>query len=129
METNLRKIKVILVKNKAQIADECSVAESFWSRFMGLMGVRILNPGSGLLLSPCSSIHMLFMNIPIDVVFLSERVIRDGAVFYRISSLKENLRPWGLLPVGDWKAVDTLELPIGTIQKCDMKIGDEVCLS
>ncbi len=126
---NLRKIKVFSVKNQAQLADKCSVAESYLSRLKGLIGVKELPEGEGLLLSPCRDIHMWFMNIPIDVVFLNSRVSREGKTFFRVSSCRENLRPWALLPNGDWGATDTLELPVGTIQRCQIEAGDEICIS
>lgn len=51
------------------------IADSFWTRFMGLMGKteeQILEMG-GLLIKPCSQIHMFFMKTPIDVVYLDSR--------------------------------------------------------
>jgi hypothetical protein len=47
------------------------VADNFWSRFVGLMGVAGLAPGEGLLILPCNSIHTHFMRFPIDVLYVS----------------------------------------------------------
>ncbi len=114
-------IRILSVKNNLWIAEECSVATTFLRRFMGLMGKRSLVEGQGLLLRPCNDIHMWFMRIPIDVVFLSQTL--------EITSVRENLRPWRILPVRDWRAVQTLELPVGTIQRCKLREGDQLCIS
>ena len=67
------------------IADKVKIADSFLSRFIGLMGRKSLDEGEGLLLLKCSSIHCFFMKIPIDVVYIS----KDMKVLY-----KETIRPW-----------------------------------
>ena len=48
------------------------IADSFCSRFMGLMGKspKNISEMGGLLIKPCSQIHMFFMKTPIDVVYL-----------------------------------------------------------
>jgi uncharacterized protein len=46
------------------------IADTFWSRLIGLLGRRSLGLGEGLLLDPCSSIHTMGMRFSIDVVFL-----------------------------------------------------------
>jgi len=90
------------------------VADTFASRFRGLMGRRSLEPGEGLLLVRCGSIHCCFMRFPIDAVYL-DRELRIVGV--------ETVRPWRMggrfsgarhvLEVGedcarDWKPGDTL---------------------
>lgn len=56
--------------------DAAWVAEGFFSRFKGLMGRKGLRPGEAVLFRRCSSVHCMFMRIPIDVVSLDE----DGTV-------------------------------------------------
>ena len=63
-------------------------AESFSSRFMGLMGRKSLSPDEGLHFPRCSSIHMFFMSFPIDVVYL------DGE--NRVKKIVHGLKPWRL---------------------------------
>ena len=46
-----------------------------------------------------------------------------------VCSAHENLRPWKWLPVRDGKARETLELPIGTIQRLQITAGDKLCIS
>ena len=116
------------------VAERCEVAKTFFSRFKGLMGKKNLNSGEGLLLSPCHEIHMWWMRIPIDVVFLQKEPFSNQAVsgdteFYQVTSVVEFLKPWRLLPVRDGNARDTLELPIGTIQRCELKAGTRLEVS
>lgn len=127
----LRTVRIQTLKNKAVIADKCSVAESFWSRFVGLMGKSGLKTGEGLWLRPCNSIHMGFMRFPIDVVFICKDGRAEGEAIesYRVTSVRENVRPWALLPISDWKAQDVLELPAGSIAKASITVGDQLCIS
>ena len=85
-------------------AVRADAANSFLKRFLGLMGRKKLPQGQGLLLSPCSSIHMLFMRFPIDAVWLD----RD----YRILKISPHLSPWLRLAFCP-RAHACLELPAG----------------
>ncbi len=68
------------------LLDQLEIANTFWKRFTGLQLRRSLLQRSGLLLSPCSSLHTCFMRFPIDVIMLD----RDG----RVLGVRSNLRPW-----------------------------------
>ena len=65
---------------------QIEVADSFFTRFLGLMGRKKLPAGHGLLLAPCSSIHMSFMRFAIDAVYIDKD--------YRILKIVHHLRPW-----------------------------------
>jgi uncharacterized membrane protein (UPF0127 family) len=86
------------------------------ARTRGLLGRRALPPGSGMLIDPCPSVHTWFMSFPIDVIFL------DGE--NRVVGLKRNLKPFRM--AGAWRAVKTLELPVGTIAATGTSTGDSV---
>src|SRR4051812_23135593 len=118
-------VRVYSLKNQAVIADKCSVAECFLDRLRGLIGRTRLEDGEGMLFPRCNDIHMWFMSIPIDVVFIRKELSADGiTVNWRISSTRENVRPWKLLPLRDSRATETLELPAGTIRRLAMGAGD-----
>lgn len=121
-------ITVQSIKNGMWIADKCHVAETFFERLRGLIGTQSFREGEGLLLRRCNDIHMWWMSIPIDVVFIRPKDATTREVF-QVTSLRENMRPWKLLPSRDGRAEETLELPIGTIQRCSVKVGDELCIS
>ena len=63
------------------IADEVfvprlMVADRMLSRMRGLLGRDGLPDGTGMLLSPCNSIHTVGMRFPLDVIFLDrERIV------------------------------------------------------
>jgi uncharacterized membrane protein (UPF0127 family) len=122
-------VRIQSIKNKAWIADQCEVAESFLDRLKGLIGKKTMLSGQGLLLHPCNDIHMWFMSMSIDVVFVKKLSTEKGQNRYLVTSVREHLKPWKLMPVRDWKASATLELPPGTIRKCDICSGDELCIN
>ncbi len=74
------------------------IAESFWSRFRGLMGRRPLPDGHALFLSPCASVHMCFMRFSIDVVYVKREPDGGGEhkrrARYRVLKAVSRLRPW-----------------------------------
>lgn len=91
-------------------------ADRFFSRFRGLMLKKTMDRNTGLLLIPCSSIHMFFMRFPIDTVYLD----RD----FRVLG-KETISPWR---VGKrFKGTHAvLELPAG--KAAEIRIGDTLSL-
>ena len=93
------------------------VANSYWSRFRGLIGAKPLQPGEGLLIVPCSSIHTHFMGFPIDVLYLN----RGGEVV----GTDHSLPPWRLGRF--YKRVrGVLELPAGTAKASGTEVGDKL---
>jgi len=71
--------------NNNLLLSDVKKADTFFSRLKGLLGEKSINPGEGLLLTNCSSIHCFFMKFTIDAVYLSENM----EVLY-----KETLQPW-----------------------------------
>ena len=69
------------------LAIKVRLANSFFTRFKGLMGKERLDDGEGLLLIRCSSVHSFFMKTSIDVVCLSNSFTVLGV---------EKLLPWRL---------------------------------
>lgn len=121
------KIKPVrLLKNQALIADKCTVAECFWDRLRGLIGKGELKPGDGMLLHPCKSIHMWFMKQDLDIVFIRQPESESNP--WVVTSTHLSIRAWRLHPLTDWQATGTLELPVGTIQRCAIAVGDELCI-
>ena len=69
--------------------------------------------GTGLLLVPCNSIHMMFMRFAIDVVYIAED--------YQVLKCVKNVRPWlGLSACWQKNTWAALELPQGTIEQYGM---------
>lgn len=70
--------QLVLQRTGDVLLESLDVADSFWGRLRGLMGVEGLRSSEGLALIPCNSIHSFFMRFPIDVLFLDAqgRVLR-----------------------------------------------------
>ena len=118
------------LKNQQLIADKCHVAECFLDRLRGLIGKARLEQGEAMLFPRCNDIHMWFMRIPIDVVFArAEKSAEGGKRVLRVTKVCESVKPWRLLPLRDGGATETLELPVGSIRRCDLHVGDELCIS
>lgn len=64
--------KIVIIKNNRIITKNAELADTFFSRFRGLMFRESIAEDYALYISPCNQIHMLNMKFPIDVVYLSE---------------------------------------------------------
>jgi uncharacterized membrane protein (UPF0127 family) len=105
------------------VADRVEVAASLWAKFMGLMGRRTLPNGDALWLPASNGIHMFFMRIPIDAVFVGRREAGSGGR-RKVLSVHRGLRPWtGLVPLVRG-ADGCLELPVDTIDASATQVGD-----
>lgn len=109
-------MRVHNLTNDTVLADRVRLADSFWSRFRGLMLRPPLARGEGLWLRGVGSIHMLFMRFSIDAVFVD----REG----RVVRVCRGLRPWTGTA---WaSATDCLELPAGAA--AGLQEGDRLAL-
>lgn len=89
-----------------EVAHSVRIATSAMGRTKGLMFDAELPKGHGLVLSPCSSIHMFFMRFAIDVAFVD----LDGVVVRSVDAIK----PWRATSIV-WGAKTAIELPAGTL--------------
>jgi len=108
-------LRVFNLTRQVPLAYKVRLADTFWSRLVGLLNRKNLSPGEGLLINPCRGVHTWFMRFPIDVVFLD----RD----LRVVGVVENLTPYRCSPFFN-NAVMTLELPVLTVKGTDTRLGD-----
>ncbi len=113
----MRTVQILNLTRGSSLGREIGVADNPWTRFMGLMGKGSLPEGRGLHIVPCSSVHMFFMRIPLDVVYL------DAGM--RVVKTVPNLKPWRI-SFGAKGAKSVLELPAGTIQRSRTEPGDQL---
>ena len=101
------------------LATELAVAETHWSRLVGLLAIPPgdFGNGRGLWIRPCRGVHTLAMRFPIDVLYLD----RAGKVVH----LEHNLRPWRFSPVR-MSAASVLELPSHTLARTETALGDRI---
>ena len=96
---------------------EVLTADSFITRFAGLMLKKSLPPATALLLAPCNSVHMCFMRFAIDVVYLDKE--------YKILKIVKNLKPWIGLSMCS-KGWATLEMTAGEAERCGLEVGKKL---
>ena len=99
------------------IADKAVTADTPLKRMTGLLNRTSFGPGEALLITPCQSIHMLFMKFAIDVIFVDHQGKVVGAC--------PNVRPFRLSPLF-LKAHSAIEVPAGTIASSQTQIGDNI---
>lgn len=105
---------LVNLNNEQVVATKLELAHTFFARLKGLMGRSVLEPGHGLEIRPCNSIHTCFMRFDLDLIFLD----KDS----RIVHLERAMPPWrvsGIIKV----AAMVVELPAGTIDATGCKIG------
>jgi uncharacterized membrane protein (UPF0127 family) len=99
-------------------------ARTFAQRFMGLMGVAEKDFDYALVFhlhekgKLSASIHMLFMRMPIDVLFLDEQ--------QRVVDAVKQLPTWVFNYTPRKEAKYVVELPPGTIEKYRVTLGGRV---
>ncbi len=112
---------ILLNKTKGTRLGEVDFANSFMSRFLGLMFRNTIKRGLILKLPSSrsrrgSAIHMFFMKFPLDIIFAdSDKMIVDMV----------SIEPWKTYtPKAPAKYV--IEMEMGTINTFDFEIGDEL---
>jgi uncharacterized protein len=120
MPTNNKHNGEVYVYNKTRetfIATEASVADSYVTRLIGLLGKtrRWAQLGKGLWIVPSRGVHTIGMLFPIDLIFLSDEK--------EVVHVEEHVRPFRISKVS-LKATSVLELPPHTIYHSRTQVGD-----
>ncbi len=95
------------------------IADTFWRRFLGLMGRKNIAPSHALLISPCFSVHTCFMRFAIDVAFVKRQEYGEG---WQVVKVARGLRPWTGLGVC-MEADAALEMGMGDAERIGMEPG------
>lgn len=92
-------------------------ASGLFARMKGLLGTDSLPEGTGLWISPCTSIHSIGMRYEFDALFVDRRMRVVGAYARfprnRVSGVFLSAR-------------GVVELPPGTIERTGTEVGDEI---
>ncbi|MEB3204555.1 MAG: DUF192 domain-containing protein [Candidatus Sericytochromatia bacterium] len=96
------------------VVERLEVARTPWARMRGLGFRDRFEPGEGMLLVPCNSIHTFWPRLNLDVLFLS----RD----FRILRVLHDLPPGRFSPIVP-KARQVLELPAGQARGLGLEEG------
>jgi uncharacterized protein len=102
----------------AAVCERCLVADTALARMRGLLGRAALEPGEGIVLRPCGSVHTFFMRFPIDVVFCD----RD----LRVLAVRPEVPPWRMR--GRRRARVCVELAAGEAARRGVEAGAQLRL-
>jgi uncharacterized protein len=116
-ENLLRVLKVCNVTRRTCLAGRVKVADSFFSRSVGLLSRSSLELDEGLWIRPCRGIHTFGMKCSLDAVFLDDQD--------RVVKVVAGLTPFRLC-WGGKHARSVLELAVGTIERSFTKPGDHI---
>jgi uncharacterized protein len=110
------KLKII-VRNQTRgtvVAQAADMADTSEKRRTGLLKHSGLEPGEGLWIVPCESVHTFFMKFPIDLVYLDKAL--------KVKKVRSAVPAWRLSAC--LSAHSILELPAGTIEQTKTAVGD-----
>jgi uncharacterized protein len=99
------------------VGTQITIADSFLTRLIGLMGRKRLDAGCGLLIKPSSGIHTIGMRFPIDVVALDKNMV--------VLKLWPRVAPFRMTSI-NLRIHSMLELPPGQIEQCGIQVGDQI---
>lgn len=116
----MKKIRIYNKTKKRDILVAADLADSFWSRFRGLLGRRQLQHDEGIVLRPCKSIHTVGMRFRIDVAFLN--------IDYKVIRIITGMKTMRFSPVLR-DAFCVIELKEGMLSELCIEVGDELTLS
>ena len=109
----------IVVRNKTRntvLADCAEVADTSAKRRTGLLKHDHLDPGQGLWIAPCESVHSFFMKFAIDLVYLDR--------IHKVRKVRPRMVPWRVSAC--LTAHSILELPAGTVEATGTQPGDQL---
>lgn len=101
------------------VATNVAVADSYFSRLIGLLGKtkRWARAGQGLWIIPSHGVHTIGMLFPIDLVFLD----REKNVVH----VEEHVKPFRISRVSI-RTYSVLELPAHTVFRTGTCVGDQL---
>ena len=111
----------VFVRNQTRntlLGETVEVANTSETRRVGLLKHTRLEPGSGLWIVPCESVHTFFMKFPIDLVYLDKK--------RKVKKVRHAVPAWRLSAC--LTAHSILELPAGTVEKSGTQAGDELLI-
>ena len=101
------------------IGNNIGIADNFFTRFKGLMFEKTLPENTGLMIYPCNSIHMFFMNFPLDILFVN----KDDIIVNYLENFPKNK-----VSKIYSNAKYVIELPAGTINKKNIQKNQKILI-
>lgn len=116
----MKQLTVSIPRKSVVIGSRIGLANTSPTRFLGLMGRKSLEPGTGILIRPSSGVHTMFMRFAIDVVCLDRKM--------RVVRVWPRLRPWRMTSIS-LRVQSVLELAPGEIERRGIEPGDQLAVS
>lgn len=107
------------------IADKIRVADNPWRSMKGLIGTKSLTSGEGLWFPGTNSIHMLFMSMTIDALFVGKP---NAEGLRPVLAVRSDLPPWRGVVWWVSGADGCLELDAGVLARAQVKVGDLISI-
>ena len=98
------------------IALRISAAGSSAQRRRGLLDTKELDANAGIWINPCEAVHTFGMQLPLDAVFLDDRL--------RVRKIAENLKPNRIAFC--FRASSVLEIRAGSARVSGTECGDQL---
>jgi uncharacterized protein len=112
------KIKVRNETRQTVLADHADVANTSAKRRTGLLKHERMEPGEGLLITPCASVHTFFMKFPIDLVYIDKK--------RKVRKVRHAVPAWRMSACLTAHAI--IELPAGTVERTRTAAGDQLAI-
>jgi uncharacterized membrane protein (UPF0127 family) len=109
----------VFVRNRTrdtELGRDVELADTSAKRRTGLLQHERLEPGHGLWIVPCESVHTFFMKFAIDLIYVDRK--------NRVRKVRNAVPPWRLSAC--LTAHSILELPAGTALQTGTRPGDEL---
>jgi uncharacterized protein len=110
---------IINTRSGKIVASQLLTAFDSESRRKGLLAHASLPPSTAMIIAPSNAIHTFFMKFPIDIAF----VAKSG----RILKIRSRVPAWRM--TASLRSFAVLELPAGSLDISDTKVGDELIVS
>jgi len=114
--------RYVFVYNKTKetfLAFRVKIADSIFSRLIGLLGRRSLTPDSGVWICPANAIHTVGMLFSFDLVLIDKD--------FKVVGLREMIRPFKITRP-NFRAESVLELPSHSIFRSRTEVGDHLVI-
>jgi uncharacterized membrane protein (UPF0127 family) len=108
---------IINTTKNTVIAQKGAIADTVFSRMIGLLNRGSLLKDEALIITCCQSIHMFFMRFAIDAIFVDKNNCVVGLV--------KGIKPFYLSPIF-FKASYVIETPEGIIVQTETSLGDKI---
>lgn len=113
----MQTVAVVNTTRDTVLGRRIAVAETSWTRMIGLLGQSGLEPGAGLLIIPSQAVHTIGMRFAIDVVFVNRK--------WRVVYVRPAMAPNRVTAIR-WRAQFVVELPAGVIAQTATRVGDQL---